>query len=46
VLSVEGTPHVVGVISMAVDNSSRCVESAAVITRVSAFREWITTVTR
>jgi secreted trypsin-like serine protease len=46
VLSVDGTPHVVGVVSMAVDNSSRCVESAAVITRVSAFREWIATVTR
>ncbi len=46
VLSVEGTPHVVGVVSMAVDNSSRCVESAAVITRVSAFREWIGTASR
>jgi hypothetical protein len=33
--------HVVGVVSLAVDNSSRCVESAAVITRVSAFREWV-----
>ena len=46
VLGVGGVPHVVGVVSMAVDNSSRCVESAAVITRVSAFREWITSVTR
>lgn len=46
VLAVGGVPHVVGVVSMAVDNSSRCVESAAVITRVSAFREWIATVTQ
>jgi secreted trypsin-like serine protease len=46
VLGVGGVPHVVGVVSMAVDNSSRCVESAAVITRVSAFREWIASVSR
>ncbi|MCA9576257.1 MAG: serine protease [Polyangiales bacterium] len=42
-LSVEGVEHVVGIVSLAVDNSSRCVESAAVITRVSAFREWVQT---
>jgi secreted trypsin-like serine protease len=40
-LTLEGVEHVVGVVSLAVDNSSRCVESAAVITRVSAFREWV-----
>lgn len=40
-LSVNGVEHVVGIVSLAVDNSSRCVESAAVITRVSAFREWV-----
>lgn len=46
ILDVGGVPSVVGVISMAVDNQSRCVESAAVITRVSAFREWIAGVTQ
>jgi secreted trypsin-like serine protease len=40
-LAIDGVTHVVGIVSLAVDNRSRCVESATVATRVSAFREWI-----
>jgi secreted trypsin-like serine protease len=42
-LQIGGAPVVVGIVSLAID-ARTCSETAAVLTRVSAMRDWITTV--
>lgn len=45
-VEVGGTLHQLGVVSLAIDNARRCTESATVMTRVSAYSDWIASVTR
>lgn len=45
-VEVGGTWRQLGVVSLAIDNAQRCTESATVLTRLSAFSEWIASVTR
>ena len=42
----DGGPRQIGVVSLAIDAARRCTESATVMTRLSAFKEWIATSTR
>lgn len=43
---VEGTLRQFGVVSLAIDNARRCTESATVFTRLTAFSDWTSRVTR
>ena len=38
---VGGVQKLIGIISLGIDNAARCTESAMVMTRASAFRDWV-----